>query len=223
MKLGYTLLVIIVTIRTLLIFSLIAVIAFFYNLNFNSSPSYNGSNDLSNFFEHMSNIETVYVKDKLLLEIDVQNLDIDFESQDYDEDIVMLTLFGDSYKTKDILVKLDDGKKVVVNNKQHEKDNSPKKKRLNIILPSHFKNYVDFDIKSENGDVAFNDLVNFYSIKCNVKGGNIYGIKPKCWGEEKMETDKNHSIILKAPEKEYKIFKSFNHKEEESELNIEHA
>lgn len=226
MKLENVLIVLAVIVHTLLILPLVFAVIIFSSIISSISSGDSIFDSLSSTYEHFSNssIETIYVKDKLLLEIDIKNLSINFESEDYDEDIVMLHLFTNNYKVKDILNLSNDGKKATINNGWYESSNSPenKKREMKIILPRYFKNYVDIKIKSENGDIVFNNLVNFNSIDCSVKEGNIYGIKPKCWGEEKMEIDNDHNINLTTPEKEYKIFKSFNHKEEEKEVNIEH-
>lgn len=111
-----------------------------------------------------SNHNDKYVK---LVEIDVDNTDIYFESVDYDEGV--LQIFGENFENNFIINKNGNTLYVKSNN------NECRHCRFDIDLPAFYNNDVKFNIKSSNGNVFFSGKINVGEIFCEVINGNILG------------------------------------------------
>ena len=118
------------------------------------------------------NIKTLYTdyNTGTICNIEFNNINIIFETRDYDEGILMLC--AEHGNIDDIINIQQDKKRILLSN--NESDN----KEISITLPKYFKNNILFFIKTKNCDIYFCDSINCKSIKCEMQNGNITGQKP---------------------------------------------
>jgi len=118
------------------------------------------------------NIKTLYTdyNAETICNIEFNNINIIFETRDYDEGILMLC--AEHGNINDIINIKQEKRRIMLSN--NKSDN----KKISIILPKYFKSNILFFVKTKNCDIYFRDSINCKLIKCEIQNGNITGKKP---------------------------------------------
>lgn len=167
---------------TLLIISIISLIFGTFS-NTNLENFYCETFYTANTWES-SNHNDHYVK---LVEIDVDNTDIYFESVDYDEGV--LQIFGENFENNFIINKDSDTLYIKSNDNEHNHC------KFYIELPTFYNNDIKFNVKASNGHVFFSGNVNVDEIFCKVVNGDILG-DSLIANKIDFKTDDGHSQSL---------------------------
>ncbi len=134
-------------------------------------------------------------KDKVEnISINAKNTSVNVNSRNYDEGVVQYAgnNFNKLFKSR------------IENGTLYIEKTSEDKAEMEIVLPQDYKNDVNLDIKSTNGNVAFNGTIKVKDISCKVENGDITGDTVEA-DKADLKTDSNHKVSIKnfdAKEKE---------------------
>lgn len=144
-------------------FKKIVVLAIFFVLLFVLATFVGGS---------IKSHKTFYAYDNCLtFDIEVDGVDIEMGSRDYDRGVVMISVKRSNI---DKILNFEEKTRNVISVR-----NKVKGRTISITLPECYENKVKFIIKIKNGRLIFSSLFNCDSIEYEVEGNNVIGDLPK--------------------------------------------